>query len=71
MGQFKLMCLWFFQVREGMWEDQAAVYKVWDLGDSLEPLAKMQIETHAYHKLRSLQASWCLGPKHRNLVCML
>ena len=40
-----------------MWEDQAAVFKVWDLGDSLEPLEKMQAEIDTYHKLSLLQAS--------------
>ncbi len=45
------------QVREGQWGTQAAVYKVWDLGDSLDPLQEMQAEAFAYNKLKPLQAS--------------
>lgn len=40
------------QVRYGTWQGIPAVYKVWDLGDSLEPLLDMQDELDAYHALR-------------------
>ena len=41
----------------GTWHDLRAVYKVWDLGDSLEPLLNMQAEVDAYSRMLSLQAS--------------
>ncbi|KAL0049129.1 hypothetical protein WJX82_007188 [Trebouxia sp. C0006] len=43
-------------VREGQWGTQAAVYKVWDLGDSLDPLQEMHAKAFAYNKLKPLQA---------------
>ncbi len=49
-----LLCM---QVRHGTWQGIPAVYKVWDLGDSLEPLQDMQDELDAYHTLRPLQIS--------------
>jgi hypothetical protein len=49
-----LLCM---QVRHGTWQGIPAVYKVWDLGESLKPLLDMQDELDAYHKLRPLQAS--------------
>jgi len=49
-----LLCM---QVRHGTWQGIPAVYKVWDLGDSLEPLPDMQAELDAYQTLRPLQAS--------------
>lgn len=39
----------------GTWHDLPAVYKVWDLGDSLEPLLNMQAEVDAYSRMLSLQ----------------
>ena len=45
------------QVRYGTWQGIPAVYKVWDLGDSLEPLLEMQAELDAYQTLCPLQAS--------------
>ena len=49
-----LLCM---QVQHGTWQGISAVYKLWDLGDSLEPLLDMQDELDAYHKLCPLQAS--------------
>ena len=45
------------QVRHGTWHDLPAAYKIWDLGDSLEPLLNMQAEVDAYSRMLSLQAS--------------
>jgi hypothetical protein len=54
---FKHISLLCMQVRHGTWQGIPAVYKVWDLGDSLEPLQDMQDELDAYHTLRPLQIS--------------
>ena len=40
-----LLCM---QVLHGTWQGIPAVYKVWDLGDCLEPLLEMQAELDAY-----------------------
>ena len=59
------------QVRHGTWQGIPAVYKVWDLGDSLEPLLDMQDELDAYHKLRPLQASVSARVSHFDqCMCM-
>ena len=44
-------------VRRGEWQGTPAVYKVWDLGDSIEPVLDMQAELDAYQALRPLQVS--------------
>ncbi len=56
------------QVRRGTWQGIPAVYKVWDLGDSLEPLLDMQDELDAYETLRPLQASVTASLLHKPLV---
>lgn len=45
------------QVRRGEWQGIPTVYKVWDLGDSIEPVLNMQAELDAYQALRPLQVS--------------
>ena len=45
------------QVRRDTWQGIPAVYKVWDLGDSLEPLQDRQHDLDAYHALCPLRAS--------------
>jgi len=48
---FTHMPLLRMQVRHGTWQGIPAVYKVWDLGDSLEPLLDMQDELDAKHSI--------------------
>lgn len=52
-----LMHLSCMLVRRGEWQGTPAVYKVWDLGDSIEPVLDMQAELDAYQALRPLQVS--------------
>ena len=44
------------KVRRGEWKLQSAVFKVWDLGDSLEPIHQMRAEVSTYSRLKALQA---------------
>ena len=46
------------QVRMGTWDGSAVVYKIWDLGDTFEPLDSMQQELQAYWRLQKEQASY-------------
>lgn len=48
------------QLRRGRWDHQAAVFKVWNLSDSLGPLFSLQSEKRTYDRLTSLQASLAL-----------
>lgn len=45
------------KVRRGCWQQQAAVYKLWDLGDSLDQVPYMHTEVTMYRHLSALQAS--------------
>ncbi|KAK9838825.1 hypothetical protein WJX74_003982 [Apatococcus lobatus] len=45
-------------VRWGRYLGQDAVFKIWDLGDSFEPLDGMQRELDAYAQLQDLQGTW-------------
>ncbi len=45
------------QVRSGFWKDRPAVYKIWDLGDSFQPLDQMQLELDAYGALQDVQVT--------------
>lgn len=47
-------CL-LLQVRRGEWKQQSAVFKLWDLGDSIDSIACMHAEVAVYKLLAALQ----------------
>ena len=48
-------CMNLLKVRRGEWQHQSAVFKLWDLGDSLNPIGCMHAEVSAYKHLVALQ----------------
>ena len=50
------MCTTAVKVRSGQWQSHNAIFKLWDLGDSLDPIGQMHAEVTTYKHLSALQA---------------
>ena len=43
------------QVRHGCYDGEDAIYKVWDLGDDIQPVLELRQELVAYTSMQSIQ----------------